>query len=64
MKQTLSSLIKSTFPAGTLSGAPKVRAMEIIDEMEQDPGDHMVVAWDMSHFQGIWILPSQSEPHA
>ena len=24
----------ATFPAGTLSGAPKVRAMEIIDEME------------------------------
>lgn len=24
----------STFPAGTLSGAPKVRAMEIIDELE------------------------------
>lgn len=30
------SLIKATFPAGTLSGAPKVRAMEIIDEMEQE----------------------------
>jgi anthranilate synthase component 1 len=27
-------LIGSTFPAGTLSGAPKVRAMEIIDELE------------------------------
>ncbi len=24
------------FPAGTLSGAPKVRAMEIIDEMEKE----------------------------
>ena len=24
----------ATFPAGTLSGAPKVRAMEIIDELE------------------------------
>ena len=24
----------ATFPAGTLSGAPKVRAMELIDEME------------------------------
>jgi anthranilate synthase component 1 len=30
-------LIKATFPAGTLSGAPKVRAMEIIAEMEQEP---------------------------
>jgi anthranilate synthase component 1 len=26
--------LKATFPAGTLSGAPKVRAMEIIDELE------------------------------
>jgi len=26
--------LRATFPAGTLSGAPKVRAMEIIDEME------------------------------
>lgn len=25
---------RATFPAGTLSGAPKIRAMEIIDEME------------------------------
>jgi anthranilate synthase component 1 len=30
-------LLRATFPAGTLSGAPKVRAMEIIDEMEQSP---------------------------
>jgi anthranilate synthase component 1 len=28
------SLIRVTFPAGTVSGAPKVRAMEIIDELE------------------------------
>jgi len=27
-------LIKAAFPAGTVSGAPKVRAMEIIDELE------------------------------
>ncbi len=27
-------VIRATFPAGTLSGAPKVRAMEIIEEME------------------------------
>jgi len=27
-------LLKATFPAGTLSGAPKIRAMEIIDELE------------------------------
>ncbi|MFP4039108.1 MAG: anthranilate synthase component I family protein [Desulfosudaceae bacterium] len=30
-------LLAATFPAGTLSGAPKVRAMEIIAEQEQSP---------------------------
>jgi anthranilate synthase component 1 len=28
-------VFKATFPAGTLSGAPKPRALEIIDELEQ-----------------------------
>ncbi len=28
---------RASFPAGTLSGAPKVRAMEIIDELEAEP---------------------------
>jgi anthranilate synthase component I len=28
-------LMRATFPAGTLSGAPKIRAMQIISEMEQ-----------------------------
>ena len=30
-------LVRSVFPAGTLSGAPKVRAMEIIHELEPEP---------------------------
>ncbi len=30
-------LLRATFPAGTLSGAPKVRAMEIIAELEEGP---------------------------
>lgn len=30
-------LIPAAFPTGTLSGAPKVRAMEIIAELEKDP---------------------------
>ena len=36
LKPGLSNLdvLKATFPAGTLSGAPKVRAMEIIDALE------------------------------
>ncbi len=29
-------VLKATFPAGTLSGAPKVRALEIIEELEPD----------------------------
>lgn len=29
-------VIRATFPAGTLSGAPKIRAMEIIHELEKD----------------------------
>jgi len=29
--------IRASFPAGTLSGAPKVRAMEVIDDLERAP---------------------------
>jgi anthranilate synthase component 1 len=29
-------LLRATFPAGTVTGTPKVRAMEIIDELESD----------------------------
>nr|WP_259374305.1 anthranilate synthase component I [Calidifontimicrobium sp. SYSU G02091] len=31
---TALDVLKASFPAGTLSGAPKIRAMEIIDELE------------------------------
>ena len=36
LKEGMSSIdvLRATFPAGTLSGAPKVRAMEIINEVE------------------------------
>lgn len=36
IKEDLSpfDVLKATFPAGTLSGAPKIRAMEIIEELE------------------------------
>lgn len=33
---TAMDALKAGFPAGTVSGAPKVRAMEIIDELEPD----------------------------
>jgi anthranilate synthase component 1 len=29
-------VLRATFPAGTVTGAPKVRAMEIIEELEPD----------------------------
>jgi anthranilate synthase component I len=36
LREGLSNMdvLRATFPAGTLSGAPKIRAMEIIDELE------------------------------
>ena len=34
-ERTPYDLIRATFPAGTLSGAPKIRAMQIIAELEQ-----------------------------
>ena len=36
LKDDLSAIdvLRATFPAGTVSGAPKIRAMEIIDELE------------------------------
>ncbi len=33
--KTLYDLMRATFPAGTVSGAPKIRAMQIISELEQ-----------------------------
>ncbi len=32
--QSAMDVLRATFPAGTVSGAPKIRAMEIIDELE------------------------------
>jgi anthranilate synthase component 1 len=32
--RTWHDVLRATFPAGTLTGAPKIRAMEIIDELE------------------------------
>jgi anthranilate synthase component 1 len=34
--KTAWDLLKACFPAGTVSGAPKIRAMEIIHELEKD----------------------------
>lgn len=34
--KTAFDLLKAAFPAGTVSGAPKIRAMEIINELEEE----------------------------
>jgi para-aminobenzoate synthetase/4-amino-4-deoxychorismate lyase len=34
---SLLEILKATFPAGSITGAPKVRAMEIVSELESDP---------------------------
>ncbi len=34
---TAFDLVRASFPAGTVSGAPKVRALEIISDLESDP---------------------------
>jgi anthranilate synthase component I len=31
---TVADVLKATFPAGTVSGAPKIRALEVIRELE------------------------------
>jgi anthranilate synthase component 1 len=46
--QTLFSALKSCFPAGTVSGAPKVRAMQIINELE--PARRGVYAGSVGYF--------------
>ena len=38
--KTCFDALGSTLPAGTLSGAPKIRAMEIIDELEKQNVQH------------------------
>jgi para-aminobenzoate synthetase component 1 len=34
---TAGDLLRATFPGGSITGAPKIRAMEIIDEVERGP---------------------------
>ena len=41
-------MFKSAFPAGTLSGAPKPRAVEIIDELE--PADRGIYGGTVGYF--------------
>ena len=38
-KTTITELFEALFPCGSITGAPKIRAMEIIHELEQRPRD-------------------------
>ena len=43
-KFSLFETLMSGFPAGTVSGAPKIRAMELIDKMEKNKENFMRAA--------------------
>ncbi len=45
-------VLKHTFPAGTVSGAPKIRAMELIDELEGVPRGPYAGAVGYVDYQG------------
>ncbi|PSP92975.1 anthranilate synthase component I [Halobacteriales archaeon QS_4_62_28] len=60
---------RATFPAGTLSGAPKIRAMEIIDDLELSPrgvygGGVGYVSWTGDTDFAIVIRSATIEPCA
>lgn len=48
-------------PAGTVSGAPKIRAMEIINELENEKEMYTLVQLDTLVFQEILIWRSPFE---
>jgi anthranilate synthase component 1 len=56
------SVLKATFPAGTVSGAPKVRAMEIIDELEPSKRGIYAGAPATSASTATWTSASRSAP--
>src|SRR5690606_26625678 len=45
-------LFAKTFPAGTLSGAPKIKAMQLISEMEPTPRGYYAGAVGFMGFNG------------
>jgi anthranilate synthase component 1 len=53
-------LLRATLPAGTLSGAPKVRAMEIIEELEGTRRGPTAARWATSASTARWTPASRS----
>ncbi len=60
---TIDALVAG-FPAGTVSGAPKVRAMEIIDELEKHKRASMPAAWAISRPTERWTPASCCAPRS
>ncbi len=66
-------LMGATFPAGTVSGAPKIRAMQIIHQLEQDPRGVYAGAVGYFSFDGSMdtciairtlVMQGDTSPHA
>ncbi len=55
-------LMRATFPAGTVSGAPKIRAMQIISELEQTTRGPYAGASAIFPSTAIWTPASPSAP--
>ena len=64
LKDGMSALdvLRASFPAGTLSGAPKIRAMEIIDELEPVQRGIYGGAVGTSALQATWTWPLPFAP--
>ncbi len=56
-------LFRATFTAGTMTGAPKIRAMELIAEYERLKRGFYSGSVGISHLMGIWIAQLQLEQH-
>lgn len=55
-------VLRATLPAGTLSGAPKIRAMEIIDELEPVKRGVYGAPWAICRSTATWTRLSPSVP--
>ena len=61
--QTRFDAFRSIFPAGTVSGAPKVKAMELIAELEKEKEVFMLVLLAIGDTMGkLWTLVSHCVP--
>src|SRR5439155_24463986 len=52
----LAEILRATFPGGSITGAPKLRAMEIIDELEPWPRGAYTGAVGLCHPRGALAL--------